>query len=352
MINKKQLFIVFSSIFFNIFSMQRDNQVLKIHKIANQSSLVSWVDLPVQIQFKILEKIIESIAAHAASCHSFNDDMLKIRLVHPIINSLLEENLTAQYIINLANKFSVNIKPTSFFILAKILLSGKKFCEFEKVYKRDADKLGKRFIKKILEIISSHFLFYYSEVKELTSLVTHGVNINFKDACGNTALIHSILSGRNDIVQMLIDLYADLNIRDTHGCSPITIAALYHNTDIVKVLIEGKANLNSQNIVGNSALTTAILNSSIVRSDSFAFWNTVKILIAAKIDLNLQDIDGNTALVSAVYSHNLKLIKLLLSAGANPKIKNNQGKTAYDIALETGNYNIQHELMLAAGSKL
>jgi ankyrin repeat protein len=62
-------------------------------------------------------------------------------------------------------------------------------------------------------------------------------------------------------------------------------------------------------------------------------------LIEAGADLNLQDEDGNTALMIAVNNNNLKIVKMLIKAGAN--LKNNEGLSAIDIMSEKTDRNIR-----------
>ena len=45
---------------------------------------------------------------------------------------------------------------------------------------------------------------------------------------------------------------------------------------------------------------------------------------------------GFTALHTAAHNGQIKMIKLLIAAGANPKIKNNENKTPEDLAREGG----------------
>lgn len=76
-------------------------------------------------------------------------------------------------------------------------------------------------------------------------------------------------------------------------------------------------------------------------------WNAYKlgtILIAIGANINSQDIYGNTPLhILALYSDvdgNNEFAKILLDAGANLFIKDNDGKTAAKIALELKNMNL------------
>ena len=62
----------------------------------------------------------------------------------------------------------------------------------------------------------------------------------------------------------------------------------------------------------------------------------VEVLVAAssKKDLDDKDNDGNTALMYAAVVGNIRIIDILVKAGADKKATNNQGKSAHLIALK------------------
>jgi ankyrin repeat protein len=64
--------------------------------------------------------------------------------------------------------------------------------------------------------------------------------------------------------------------------------------------------------------------------------DVVKALLAGKPKpkLDVKDPNGDTALILAVHSANAQGVDALIKAGANPAIKDAQGKTALDIANE------------------
>ena len=62
--------------------------------------------------------------------------------------------------------------------------------------------------------------------------------------------------------------------------------------------------------------------------------NEIKKFIAEGGDVNLRDEWGLTPLITATFCNDPAIVKLLLRAGANEDIKNNEGKTALDIAKE------------------
>jgi hypothetical protein len=71
-----------------------------------------------------------------------------------------------------------------------------------------------------------------------------------------------------------------------------------------------------------------------------AFWghdHIVPWLLECKVPVNGLDYNGDTALHDAArFGHENCVAALLQAAGCDPKIRNKEGKTAYDVALENG----------------
>jgi ankyrin repeat protein len=118
-----------------------------------------------------------------------------------------------------------------------------------------------------------------------------------------------------------------LAIQNTPNPSPELLAnwlkmAFNENyEDIIRyILLNTHININYQDELGNTWLHYAVL----LENPEF-----VKILLQKNIDRNKQNIFGDTALHHNIkYNPNLKIIKLLLMAGVNPDIRNNDEETA------------------------
>jgi hypothetical protein len=89
--------------------------------------------------------------------------------------------------------------------------------------------------------------------------------------------------------------------------------------------------VNDPNMLDSDGNTPLIL---VNRHSYIQTFKYTKLLIKMGADVNLQDIEGRTVLHFAVLPlPNYKLVKYLLSVGANPLIKNDNGKTPYDLAI-------------------
>ena len=108
------------------------------------------------------------------------------------------------------------------------------------------------------------------------------------------------------------------------GSTLLMIASTAGLIDICKLLIENGANINIQARYG----ATALIGASIMGHTEI-----VKLLIENGADVNVQGNGGWTALMWAVQSgctEYPKIVKHLLSVGANPLAKNKDEKTADD----------------------
>ena len=61
----------------------------------------------------------------------------------------------------------------------------------------------------------------------------------------------------------------------------------------------------------------------------------VNLLLKNKADVNLVNATGDSALHHAVFLQRKDIVKILITAGANPAIKNKENKTAEMKAIET-----------------
>jgi ankyrin repeat protein len=88
-------------------------------------------------------------------------------------------------------------------------------------------------------------------------LQSDGIDINYIDDLGATALIHASSAGHENIVAELIKFGANLDIENNNDCTALGIACLNGNLDIAKLLLKYGAKI-SPTLLTNETLTSAL----------------------------------------------------------------------------------------------
>ncbi|MEX0701212.1 MAG: ankyrin repeat domain-containing protein [Planctomycetales bacterium] len=147
------------------------------------------------------------------------------------------------------------------------------------------------------------------------------------------ALSNSVAIGaRAEMTKLLLAAGADVNSRDSEGATPL------HYVDepsICELLISGGADVNARDNAGATPLHRAAEYPTTIHAPTFGpFEQVVGILVAADPAINAQQSDGQTALHRAAHWGSLPIVKSLLSAGAALTIRDNDGRTPYDVAVK------------------
>lgn len=144
-------------------------------------------------------------------------------------------------------------------------------------------------------------------------------NKNIFDAINNNDL---------NSVKNIIASGGNVNVVNKDGLTALTVASEKGNIDIVKELINAGANVNGASSVGWTPLMGACFEGNI---------EVVKELISAGANVNAFGIKyKNTALMQAIRGENPEIVKILVEAGADINMRNANGETAYDKAMEVG----------------
>ena len=135
-----------------------------------------------------------------------------------------------------------------------------------------------------------------------------------------TPLMIAAERGDSGIVCLLLDAKADPNPKTTNGYSALLGAIWSDQADLVKLLLAHRADANARKD-GIPLLETAL------RSTNAVFAT----MLEAKPDLNARNAKGRTALHLAVQSGLVEKAEMLLAAGADPNIRDNDGLTPLDL---------------------
>jgi len=121
-------------------------------------------------------------------------------------------------------------------------------------------------------------------------------------------------------------------------------AAMHGSVDVVKHLASQADVHGVEKTSGRTALHKAAF---------FGHTKTVQFLVKdCGLKLNAVDYNGDTPLHDAVKINNPEVVELLVSAGADLKIRNKQGKSVFDLAKDYGHTNLEPILQKSPKSKL
>jgi ankyrin repeat protein len=146
-------------------------------------------------------------------------------------------------------------------------------------------------------------------------------------------IFKAVFTGDLRLISELLKLGIDIDTQDKDKRTPLIHAVIDNKIDIIKALIKNNANMNIQDSIGYSALHYAAQNYYI---------DIAKLLLVNNATVDIQDVYGNTPLFRAVFNSHGKgeMIDLLISYGANKKLKNKYSVSPLDLANTIGNYDI------------
>ena len=131
--------------------------------------------------------------------------------------------------------------------------------------------------------------------------------INRKNEAGLSPLIVACERNLPSIVELLLKHDADISIQDGKGRNPLAVAAFCGCDDVVDFLLN-KAKNNNDDDDNVTAITTCLLNGT--------------------------DDNGCTPLWLAARTGNSSMVKVLMDAGADCTIVNNDNMTPYNVAVK------------------
>ncbi len=205
-----------------------------------------------------------------------------------------------------------------------------------------------------------------SDLEIYNYFIEKGVAVNQMDSDNNTALINASARNSLDVVSYLIENGSNVNMQNKKGQSALTKAVEGNSPEVVNYLISKSGDVNviddSQNSLAyylvksyrgddaqafdakKQSLTKAGLNFQALQQDNSTLFHIAieknDLFLLQKlnefgIDVNAKDANGNTALhYAAMKSMDDRILKYLISIGADKKSTTEFGETAFDLASE------------------
>lgn len=171
-----------------------------------------------------------------------------------------------------------------------------------------------------------------NDVVLVRRLIAAGADVNAVTDNGGTALMFAAIGGDLETQSTLIDAGADVNAIGGFDWTALMVASVKGHAQAARQLLQRGADPNLPDIYGWTPLMRAVYEerAGVVEAllDQFG------------IDVDAQNDQGATALHLAALKGNEMLVRALLLAGANPRIKNRTGRTPAESALEAGHQNV------------
>jgi ankyrin repeat protein len=197
-----------------------------------------------------------------------------------------------------------------------------------------------------------HLASLYGSAEGIKSLLAGGAEINIRDTDGNTPLHIAALYRHPENLDEILKANPDIDAKNIEGCTPLHLAVRRpDNEKAIELLLQYGADVNIAGPAGRNALLESV--------GSYQK-EYIALLVSNGVDIDSQDNDGNTALhyqMINVLKNKLYLprgkaiVKILVEEGADPHIRNNEGKSPMDLAMESGEDELI-SLLKSSGMKL
>lgn len=175
----------------------------------------------------------------------------------------------------------------------------------------------RRYLRRARRMPLSHWLVEYGSPVMVCLLHKLYTIIDGKKAFGNTLLFQALHYNKIDITLALIKAGADVNGRCVDGLTPLHVAGStpLHNADNAektRMLLEAGADVNARNEDGSTPIHL------------FHNVEVARMLLEAGADINAKDKNAQTPVFNQGYH---ETVKSFLRAGANPDAKDKDGNT-------------------------
>ena len=148
--------------------------------------------------------------------------------------------------------------------------------------------------------------FVYIETQNYNALEAYlkVENINVLNKMGQNLLHASIMAEFDDAFDLLIKNYINVNAQDMYGNTPLIYTIMYNKIGYFKRLVREGANLNIANNKGETPIMIAL---------NLKKMDMAYILLDSNVNLNTTNSNDENICFSIIDSHNLDLLKKIIS---------------------------------------
>lgn len=169
-------------------------------------------------------------------------------------------------------------------------------------------------------------------------LLDKGATLEARDRAQNTPLHRGVRPRNNDATAFLIERGADVKAVNDRGRTPLHVAATILRTDVIKQLLAAGASTDARDRDGATPFVLIGANYTATKNDHRIkkARETVESMLAGGADINEADGSGQTLLHRIARRGPLsseEMVGFLLKQGADPTIRDADGKTARDFAI-------------------
>lgn len=162
------------------------------------------------------------------------------------------------------------------------------------------------------------------ETARVLQLLAGGADVDARNGNGGTALMYAALGGHTDVVDVLLDHGARTDLRGSNGWGALMVAAVKGRTEIVRLLLRAGADPNAPDVYGWTPLMRAIYERRLA---------VAEVLVRHEgVAVNVHSDRGSTPLHLAAIVGARGLAQQLLARGADRTARDQDGRTAGDIA--------------------
>lgn len=191
-------------------------------------------------------------------------------------------------------------------------------------------------------------------------LIANGADLECMDENGETPLFIATFKGNLEIVKLLLDAGAQKDSQSYAGFTPFYLACSEGNYGVAKLLLDAGCNINFQMKDGSNSLFVAsgkgyvsivkmLLDAGVnvdvqIKNQTPLWFNCffghtecARLLIEAGCNVDLPDNQGRNPLLCSILTNHFEIVKLLLKAGCERNALSDEGQSALCASVEAGN---------------